>query len=435
MEHGGNFAFSLIEEKPHKQKAVITIGREHIDALYHEALVAQKMQAQTYGFSKGSTPLYYIEQNFRSNIVEHLKELLFTHCVVHFLYESLSDNKIVVAGDPDLVDIELQPEGDARFVFSLINVSLDNDQRWKRLQIKAPERKFYKDLDRQVEANIKEELDRKNAYVDEGIALEDWVLFDIAIVDKNNQSLIHDYKSSLWIRMNGGEDDKDLQELFLGKKIGDSFLTQSVYLQEYMSLATEMSYTFRIDIKDCLPHAYFSIDLFNHHFNLKNQKETHAKMIEVFSTRNDISQRRETIEAALRLLCKQYFFFLPNHLLERQKHMVLQAVQDSPDYHVYKSQQDFKEKVRLLAEKQLKETIIIDAIAYHEGITVSPTDAQAYLNMLKRPRMKEFLYFILPSNKVLGQDLPLSSEVIRRYCTREKTLNYVINHLIKKDKM
>lgn len=434
MEHGGNFAFSLIEEKPHRQKAVITIGREHIDALYNEALLAQKMQAQTYGFSKGSTPLHYIEQNFRSNIVEHLKELLFTHCVVHFLYESLSDNKIVVAGDPDLVDIQLHPEGDALFVFSLINVSLDNDQRWKRLHIKPPERKFYKDLDRQVESIVKEEIDRKNAYTSTSIALGDWVFFEVALVDKNNHTLLHDYKSSLWIRLNAGEDDKDLQELFLGKKVGDSFLSQSIYLQEYMSLATDMSYTFRIDIKDSLPDAYFSFELFNHHFNLKSEKETHAKLIEVFSTRNDISQRRETIEAALRLLCKQYFFFLPNHLLERQQHMVLQAVQDNPDYHVYKSQPDFKEQIRLLAEKQLKETIIIDAIAYQEGIKVSQEDIRAYLNLLKRPRMKQFLHFILPPNKVLGQDIPLSAELVKRFCLREKTLNHIIGHLIKKEK-
>ena len=119
MVQGGNFTFQVVEEKPQRQKATITIGREHINALYNEVLHSQKEQSQTYGFSKGSTPLQYIEQNFRSNIVEHLKELLFTHCVVNFLYESLYTNKIVLAGDPDLVDIQLQPEGDAQFVFSL----------------------------------------------------------------------------------------------------------------------------------------------------------------------------------------------------------------------------------------------------------------------------------------------------------------------------
>lgn len=218
MEQGVNFAFSVVEEKPQKQRAIVTIGREHVDALYNEALLAQKMQAQTYGFSKGSTPMHYIEQNFRSNIVEHLKELLFTHCVMHFLYESLFHNKIVVAGDPDLVDIQLAPDGDAQYIFSLTNVRLDTDERWKRLHMKAPERKHYKDLDKQVEFIIKEETERKNQATDPGITIHDWVRFDIAIVDKNNKILMHDYKSHLWIRINGEEDDRDLHELFLGKK-------------------------------------------------------------------------------------------------------------------------------------------------------------------------------------------------------------------------
>ncbi len=138
------------------------------------------------------------------------------------------------------------------------------------------------------------------------------------------------------------------------------------------------------------------------------------------------------MEAALRLLCKQYYFLLPQHLLERQRLMVLQAVQNNPDYQVYKSQHGFKAKIKQLAEKQLKETIIIDAIAYHEAITVSNADILAYLNMLKRPRTKEFIYFMVPAPKLLGQEIPLSAEFIKRYCLREKTLNHVIAELTKK---
>ena len=93
--------------------------------------------------------------------------------------------------------------------------------------------------------------------------------------------------------------------------------------------------------------------------------------------------------------------------------MVLTAVQTNPDYHVYKAQTDFKEKIKQLAEKQFKETIIIDAIAYQEGINVSDEDVRAYLNFMKRPRMKEFVYFVLPPYKILGQDVPLSAEIVK----------------------
>ena len=435
MIHGGAIAFNLVEDTtPHRHKAIITIGKEHIDALYNEALSSQKMQTHTYGFSRGNTPEYYIEQNYRSNIVEHIKELLFTHCVVQVLYASLSDNKIVIAGDPDLLDIQLRPDEDAQFVFSITDISLDNDERWKRLSLKAPERKNYLDLDRQVESALKEETELRAQYKDNGIQLGDWVNFDISLINKNNQCLLHNYKSNLWLRLSGDESDLALQDIFLGKRVGESVLTQSAYFQEYISFNTDMHYTFKIDITDYIPTAFFNFDLLNHHFSLKNEKETHQKLIEVFSTRNDISQRRETVEAALKLLGKQYYFMLPHELLERQRLAVLAAVQQSHDYHVYKAQHDFKERIKQLAEKQLKEMIIIDTIAYQEGITVSKEDIEAYLNFTNRARMKEFLYFMLPAPKMLGQDIPLSGELVSRYARREKTLNYVINHLIKKTK-
>ncbi len=426
------FAFSVIEEKPHRQKAIVKIAREHIHALYNEALLSQKSQASTFGFDKGTTPLHYIEQNFRANIVQHLKELLFNHCVVDILYESLCTNKIVVVGDPDLIDIQLEPEQDAEFTFLLNNIQLDNDQRWKRAALRKIERKNYKDLDRQVEAFIQEETHQREQATSLEITFGDWINFEITIMSKDKNALMKNYKSELWIRIAPDEDDKDLHELFLGKKVGDSFLTQSIFLQEYLSLAFDMDYIFFVEIKDRLPHAYFEIDLFKHLFELKDDNELRAKLVEVFSTRNDISLRREMIEAVFKVLSKQYFFMLPQALLERQRQMVLAAVQHNPDYQVYKSQADFKERVRQLAEKQLKEAIIIDALAYQECITVSREDVRAYLNLLKRPRMKEFMYFTIPQYKIQGQELPLSVELIKRYCLREKTLNHIIKVLTNK---
>ena len=102
---------------------------------------------------------------------------------------------------------------------------------------------------------------------------------------------MQDYKSHLWIRIQGEEDDRELHDLFVGKKAGDSFFTQSAFLQEYMSLSSEMEYTFLVEIRDFVPHAYFDFDLFMYHFNIKDKEKIPAKLVEVFSTRNDISLR------------------------------------------------------------------------------------------------------------------------------------------------
>ncbi len=426
----GNFGFSVVEEQPQRQRATVVIGKEYVHALYNEALLSRRRQVKTYGFTKGCTPMSYIEQNFRSNILEHLKELLFTHCVMHILYDSLSAKKLVIVGDPDLVDIKLEHNGNAEFVFRFANVSFDREKRWKHLNLKPLHRKRYKDLDRQVEKFIHEELDKRKDHPDTDIiGLEDWVNFEISLLDAENNDLIPGYKSDLWVRLQTGEDDKDLHDLLLGKKIGDTFISKSIFLQECVSPASDIEYSFQIKTKKRLAGGYFSLELFMHQFNLENEIEVPAKLVEVFSTRKDITLRRETIGAVFKLLHKQYFFILPHQLLEQQIMMVLEEVQNSPDYHVYKSRDDFHEKIKALAEKQLKEAIIVDSIAYQEGINVDDDDICAYLNLLKHPRVKNFMYFSIPKPKVQGHEVPLSSPLLKRYCLREKTLNHLIKEL------
>ncbi len=431
IDHGENFGFTVVQDKPQQQTAKVIIGSEYIKSLYKEALHSRKKRETTYGFSQGNAPLHYIEQNFRTNIVEHLKELLFTHCVVHLLYDSLSSKKIVIVGDPDLVEINLQPEGVAEFVFRLANVNFDQEQRWKRLHLKPLGRKNYKDLDRQVENFMKEELNAQQKETSDEIQVGDWVNFEVSLRDAEQKDLIPGYSSDLWVNLSGGDDDKDLQELFIGKKVGDQFLSDSVFLQDYISPTSDLPYVFQVTVKERLPGAYFSFDLFKHQFGIKEDADMPARLIEVFSTRNDVTLRRETIEAVFKLLNKQYFFMLPPHLLALQQEMVLKGLQSNPDYTVYKARSDFKAHVKALAEKQLKEAIITDAIAYQEGITVDKMDVCAYLNLLKRPRMKDFMYFRPPKMTIEGHEIPQSTALIKRYCLREKTLNYLIKEITK----
>jgi FKBP-type peptidyl-prolyl cis-trans isomerase (trigger factor) len=425
-----SFGFSVVEEKPQRQKATVVIGKEYVHALYHEALLSRKKQVKTFGFEKGSTPMQYIEQNFRAHILEHLKELLFTHCVVNQLYDSLNNQKIVVVGDPDLVDIKLEPESNAEFVFRIATAAFDREERWKRINLKPLSRKNYKDLDRQVEHFMEEELAlKKKLPYTNVIGIDDWVNFEISLLDCDKNALIPGYKSDLWVRIQSGEDDRDLHELLLGKKVGDHFFSDAVFLQEYVSPASDIEYGFLVEIKQKLHGSFFSLDLFKHHFGLEDDIEIPPKMVEVFSTRNDITLRKETVEAVYKLLNKQYFFNLPHHLLMQQQQMVLQAVQNTPDYLVYKALDDFKEKIKSLAEKQLKEAIIIDSIGYQMGITVDSQDVCAYLNLMKRPRMANFIHFKVPRPKVEGHEVPLSGSLLKRYCFREKTLNHIIREV------
>lgn len=427
------FNFSVLGEAPTHQKVRVSIRSSAIDALYNEALVAQKADTHTYGFTKGETPLYYIENNFKPHILEHLKELFFSHCVIGYLSKSLASNKIVCASEPLLHEVFLEPKKDAHFTFIIPQVKLEKEEKWKRLNLRAPERKNYKDLDRQVELFIKEELEKAQAEENASIFFGDWVCCEIELVNRETKKpLLEKYKDQVWIKISTEEADLELHNLFIGKKIGDTFYTQSNFFQDYLSSNLNMAYLMHITVVDYIPKAYFSFDLFKRHFQLKTPREMHHKLIEVFSYRNDISQRRETVEATFKLLLKHYLLSVPRNLLEKQRLQVLDAVQANPDYHVYKAQSDFKEKIAQLAEKQLKEIIITDTIAYQENVSICHDDIASYLNLIKRPRTKEFVYFDLPQSKMQGQEIPIQTELLKQYCLREKTLNHVIYSLVKK---
>ena len=59
-------------------------------------------------------------------------------------------------------------------------------------------------------------------------------------------------------------------------------------------------------------------------------------------------------------------------------------------------------------------------------------DLKSYLNLTKRPRIKEFLHFDPPTTKIRGQEFPVLTNDLQRVCLREKTLNHIIYHLTRK---
>jgi FKBP-type peptidyl-prolyl cis-trans isomerase (trigger factor) len=183
---------------------------------------------------------------------------------------------------------------------------------------------------------------------------------------------------------------------------------------------------------DVLPNSFVSLELLKKHFRIKTNKDMSRKLIEVFSYRNDLSQRRTMVETALKLLISKHPIEIPNHIALREQSNVLDVVQENPDYNVYRVQKDFNHRIRQLAEKQAREKILIDLLAYHESITVSNQDVKCYLNLLTRPRTKEFIYFKYEEQTLDGQEMPIPANVLKQTCLREKTVNYVIFQLTKK---
>lgn len=411
--------------------ANITIPPRIVNTMYQHIITEQKKHITAQGFSTGNVPLEYIQDNFKGYITEHLKEFLLSYFVTSFLYREIRHRKLLVADEPRLISREISPDHHGNFLFELSVFNEIPLREWKYFPFNAPKRKNYKDLDRQVESFIKEEYDSLHKRINETVNVNDWVRFGLTLINSNNTPLI-DHKEILWFKIGDEEVDNALGSIFVGKQVGEVFCSDSQEFQHVFSSHTNVRYLFCIEILDVLHHDYFCIDQFKRQFKLKTNKEIHQKLIEVFSYRNNLSQRRTTAEESLKLLLNKHRFTIPNYLVLRQQKQLLNIMRTSPDYYVYRMQKDFKERVRQLAEKQAKEKLILDQIAYQENLEVTEHDIKYFLNLINRHRTKEFIYFDLPSTKLNGQEIPISEQELKRICLREKALNYIIYHLTKK---
>jgi FKBP-type peptidyl-prolyl cis-trans isomerase (trigger factor) len=423
--------FNLQTVTPTFCYATITIPGALVNKVYLQSIAAQSVPLQAYGIQQQHIGLEFVENNMQTNLMEHIKEFLLKYFVISFLYKELFARKVPFAGEPRLNGVTINGEHDAVFKFELTVFPTIQLQEWRYLPFKAPRRKNYKDLDRQVESFIQEEATAQEKTSALTVGIGDLVNFDVTLIDKQHNKVVEPYKENVWLRIGDEEADEATQKVFFDKKIGDTFTTTSSCLQEYFSNQIDTAYNFLIEIKDVLKNSYFCLEHFKTHFKLKTKKDLYQKLIEVFSYRNDLSQRRAMVEESLKLLLSKHAFEVPNHLVLRQQKLVLDAVQDNPDYYVYRMQRDFNDRIRELAYKQIKELIFIDQLAQKEDMLISDADIKAYLNLTKRARTKEFIYFGIPMAKQKTQEAPISTELIRHACLREKTLNHVIYHLTK----
>jgi FKBP-type peptidyl-prolyl cis-trans isomerase (trigger factor) len=410
----------------------ITVPASFINQLYDQAAAAQCQWTTIIGFGKGAAPLGYIQEFYKNNLIEHVKEFLFKYLIINFLYDQMQAHKLLTSGEPRLYNTHVEPHEDGIFEFEIPLSNPIDFKEWKNFPFKAPKRKNYKDIDRQVETFIKQEQQLLKDKTSHEAHIGDWVCFEIGLCTAECSPLINGHHEAVWLKIGNEEADIPFQELFVGKKVGDCFYADDQCLQEYFSNQLITKYRFSLRIIDIVHDAYFCFEDFKHHFRLKTQKDIHAKFIEVFSYRNDLSQRRGIVEEALKLLLSKHHVEAPNYLILRQQKIVLEAVQANPDYQVYKTQPNFKDIIRQLATKQVKETLLIDQITHEEGVHANNQDIRAYINLLKRPRTKEFVYFSPPPTKIDGQEMPLPIALLKQCCMREKTLNHIIFHLTRK---
>jgi FKBP-type peptidyl-prolyl cis-trans isomerase (trigger factor) len=424
-------SFKLLSINSQLCIATVTIPHTTVDLFYTLAAENQSKIISVAGFQKGHVPLDYIKKNYQETLNGHVQEILFKFYAINFLYKQVREQKLIIAGEPRLIEASLLPEKDAAFLFE-VNLLPDYQiQEWKHFPFKAPKRKRYKDLDKQVQGFIDAETEASQTEGFEKIAPDDWVFFSVLLATETHTPIASWIPQQFWFHIGKEETESDLREIFLGRTVGETYITTNKGLQEYFSSHIHTSYAFLITIEAKVAAAATDFELIKRHFKLKTNKALHQKLVEVFSYRNDVSQRRSMAQDALKMILAKHPITPPVPMVLRKQEELLHTIKNNPDYNVYRTEKKFTSYLTQLAEKQCKEEIVADLIAANENIEITNDDVQSYLNLYKRPRTKEFLYFRIPSFTIQNQEVPAPSHEIMHYCLREKTLNYIIYHLTK----
>jgi len=422
----GGFTVSNKPVSSHLLETTVKVSPKIIKVIYSQAVSIYAKHGQPSGLKNITLPREFVEQEHTNEIRLNVKKFVLKHIVIDHLLHQISAKKIPIANHPRLTGMRLTDKGEAEYLFDVSVATPINLREWKLFTFKSPRRKKYKDLDKQVTLFIKREQDGSKKQDKNAVENSDWVNFEASIVDNREKPLLPHHKSSFWMKINTTHIEKPFQKNFIGKKINDAFLSNKVPANENLPDSLTDKCNFLISIKSIIKGSHLSIEAIKTIFKLKNKAELHNKLIEVFSYRNDISQRRSIIEEIFHLFFSKHRFEIPKHLTIRKQESLLEMLRKQPDYQVYKSQKDFQNNIETLAEKLLKEEILIDQIAYKENVKALRKDIGHYLTLFNNNRLREFVYFKPAFEPIEDSDRPIPESFLKQAVQREKTLNHVI---------
>ncbi|QQR49429.1 hypothetical protein IPF37_01110 [bacterium] len=417
--------FSVHQISSHLLKIIIDIHPQITQSLYNQTIELFKGKNLD-GFNKTEIPSSYVEEVFKNEINKKIKNYLLKHLVIDHLMTEILARKILMANYPRLNSITFNPDLSVSFTFDISTADPIAFKEWKHFSFKAPKRKKYKDLDKQViqfmDKETISERKQNHSLIEEG----DWVCFQATLFNNTNEAVSKNLINTFWIKIKTHEISDPLGTLFLGKHINDSFITNHLDLEDSTNDYENYRYNFLLSVNSIIKGTNLSLDCFKSAFKLKNKTEVHNKLMEVFSYRNDQSQRKSIIEEIFHLFLTKHRFEIPKHLILRRQEDILLSLTQQPDYQVYKAQKDFGIHIEQLAEKQLKEEVLVDQIAYNENIKIEFKDMQHYLHLFNSKRLREFVYFKPLIEKIDLVNKPINTGMLAQTIMREKTLNHII---------
>lgn len=413
------------------EKISIVIPKDIVKKFYDFLIKEKQKEIIVIGFEKGNVPIKYLKEHFKNIFEKTISETFFSIYVYKEIIKNIRNKGLFV----NLLNIKPHIEIDLTenllsYSYELPFYEIIKESVSYIKKIKIPIRKKYKDLDKQAETMIQIEEKNSKKIEAQKINYYDWIKINVSIFDTNeNKEVIPDYNVNLWIRISPENIDREIQSLFIGKSKNDSFISNVKCIQQFICPHSFTKYNFLIKIEDHVSNIFFSFDNFKNFFECKDNNDLKDKIIEIFSSRNDISIYRGTCQLLFKSLFDIYKFKISETIIKNFEENILKNIVHNPDYLIYQSDKSFYKNINILACQNTREIILIDYLSFIDKINIKNEDIAWYMNTLQRNRLKDFLYFDNSFLRYQQKETPILHEVIEHIVYREKTLQKRVYNL------
>lgn len=402
----------------------VKISRETLIRAIDFFILQKKAVLTMDGFQQGFIPSEYIKTHYLQSLHKHIEKVFYNFYVKDMIFKQLRNEGVYVSKHINVVCHFSFKDFSLEYEYSYYNRLLDYNVMPDFKKLKFPERKKYRDLDKQTKQIIEGEEEKKRIGRERFVLEGDWVGIEVYFSD--GKSIFDDsLKVKLWIYVSSENIDKEIRLIFCGKKLGEGFFTNACFLNDFLS-TDFLVHTFYVRIESHVPTSFFCIDSFKVAFKYDN-KDVFNKIVELFSLRKDITLRKEKIQIILKYFLEKIKIFFDNTIIVEHEFVIKSQVSKNPDYLLYQSDKNFEVNIKRLACAQIMEKILVDYFIALFDVELSDCLIYSYLNILQRHRLKDFLYFDFAHvSDNFYCTMPIHNSVIEHAALREKTVDFLM---------
>lgn len=373
-----------------RELSILIPGSEvakELDRAYRELSMKVKLK----GFRPGKAPRYVLEQYYKQDteqkVLERIVGLSFKEAVKTHALEPVDNPKIQAAG-------ELIPGMDFRFSAKVEVKPVVEIKQWQGLELK---RTKHSASDNDVNGQL-EQLRERQAKV---VPVEDRDTVQQGDLAETNWSGTVDGEHvkglsglSYVVEIGGGVFPfKEAEQALVGKKVGDSFHVEVAVPADYRIEAARgktADLTFKVlGIKTKTLPALddeFAKDIDDAVETLQQLKD---KIKEDLVSGAEARTTAETREAAVTALIEKNPFDVPSSLIERQAEQIamnrLSRLPQQQADMIWQAQHvRLKEDARPMAGKQVRVSLILEALVKAENIVVTDADVDEHIEKIAK---------------------------------------------------